>query len=206
MQSVRRVAARAVLCALLCTPTGEIGAQPPSETVAEALVRQVWFEGLPLDRAAALGPAAGEQLAAMLADPTEAAHYANAVMALGVCDCRSAFEVLAQFGELPPTGANPLHTETAHLAVPHAMGLLARRDPRGLAWIESRAAQPDPQPHGTAARRRRTAVMQGLALSRSPSATALLGELEAAAWAQGDTTMARRAARSRARSAAGRPR
>lgn len=203
MQSARSVVARAALCTLLCTSAGDIGAQPTPEAAAEALVRQVWFEGLPLDRAAALGPAAGARLAGMLADPAEAAHHANVVMALGVCDCRSSFEVLARFSALLTSGADPHHARAARLAVPHAMGLLARRDARALAWLESRAATLTPGPGDPAVRSRHTAVIQGLSLSRSPRATTLLGEVEAAASARGDTAMARRAAQARARAEAG---
>jgi hypothetical protein len=170
------------------------------------LVRGVWFEGLPLDQAAELGPADGELLAELLADPAESAHHTNIVMALGACSCGPAFEALELLAALP-VGNDANHdtrsAQATRLALRQAMGLLARSDARALAWLELRAGLPAPGPGDRAGRRRRAALLQGLALSRSPRATALLGELEAAAHARGDAGLARRAARARVRSQTG---
>jgi len=159
-------------------------------------VRGVWFEGLPLEQAAELDSQDGELLAEMLSDPAEAAHHANIAMALGACACGPAFEALAAFDAAPPPGGEDYETQAAVRAIPHAMGLLARRETRALEWLEAKVSEP-----GTggerAARQRRVALMQGLALSRAPRASALLAELEAAALAEGDAPMARRAGQAR---------
>jgi hypothetical protein len=215
---MRATAARARAkgrCALACAATvllgiggifAEAAAQPaaPSSSGVEDLVRSAWFEGLPLDRAAKLGPEDGALLAEMLADPAEAPHHTNIVMALGACACGPAFEALVAF-DAEATGweADDLHARTARLAVPQAMGLLAGRDPRALDWLLAQTAAPTPAADDRPGRRRRSAVLDGLALTGAPHAAARLAELEAAARDRGDAAMQRRAALARARAAGG---
>ena len=177
---------------------GHALAQAPLELAgpAETLVRGVWLEGLPIEQAAELGSDDGALLAEMLADPAESAHHANIVVALGACACGPAFEALAGFDSDPTAAAKPYEAKAAQRAIPQAMGLLARRDARALGWLENRASQPLAASDRTA-RRRRVALMQGLALSQSPRADALLADLEAAAHAGGDAAMARRAGQAR---------
>ena len=191
-----RARSRIVLLALgavLCGGTSL--AQAPAGPV-ETLVRAVWFEGLPLEKAAELGADDGELLAEMLADPAESPHHANIVVALGACACGPAFEALAGFDSNPTTATEPYQTTAARRAIPQAMGLLARRDVRALGWLENRAKRPLAG-RDRAARRRRAALMHGLALSESPLADALLADLEASAHAGGDAAMARRAGQAR---------
>jgi hypothetical protein len=185
-----------------CLAAGSAAAQLEPEMEAEELVRATWFEGLPLDRAAALGEADGVLLAGMLAEPAEAAHHANIVIALGACGCGPAYDALAQFVAAPPTG-NDASARAALAVLPQAMGLLASQDARAMMWLAAEAARPAPPPGDRAARRQRVALMNGLALAGSPAADALLGRLEAEASAAGDTGMARRASQARARAQAG---
>lgn len=172
-----------VATALLAT---SVAADP---TTVQELVERTWFEGLPLERAAALSTADGELLAAMLADPTAAAHHGNIVMALGACGCGPAFEALSRFGA--NTAHTPREARAAHRAVPQAMGLLARREGRALTWLEQRAQAPLPAADAAESRRAYALVLYGLAQSGADSAGALLAAVEVRASAAGDAAVAR---------------
>jgi hypothetical protein len=203
MGALSRVTGAGALACLLAAATG-VAAQPagPGAEDAEDLVRGVWFEGLPLDRAARLGPGDGARLAEMLADPDEAPHHANIALALGACGCGPAFEALAEFDAGIAADDDP-QARAARLAVPHAMGLLASRDPRALDWLIAQTEEPAPSGEDRPGRQRRTMVLDGLALAGSPRADARLAALEEAAAEQGDAAIQRRAALARARAARG---
>lgn len=158
----------------------------------EDLVRRTWFEGLPIAQAAGLGEADGQLLAAMLVDPAEATHSGNIVMALGACGCGPAFEALTAFD-----AAAGVDEQAARRAIPQAMGLLARSDPRALVWLEERARGPLPPKGALESRRRYALVLHGLAQSRAENVGALLATIEAAAIGAEDAGASRWAAQAR---------
>lgn len=147
---------------------------------AEALVRLVYYEGLPYADAAAVSPAGAARLAEMLADPAEAAHHANIVFALGVSAHAGAFESLAAFADAAE-GEVSRDTFRALRSVPFAMGHLSRQDPRALAWLSGRVHRkgaPDWQcgrhRGDRIARLQRRLALAGLGLSDRPEAAEIL--------------------------------
>jgi len=178
-----------------------VHAQASGPAAAEQLVRQTYFEGLPLARVQALDDAAGVRLAEMLGDPDEAEHHANIVVALGLCGCGPAFETLRDFAARPRSADVPRPDFLAWEQVPYAMGHLARVDARALAWLANEAAHAEPgfsyaaRSASALARQRRAAAVQGLGLAGTAASDAELVRL-AAAHPQ-DAFLARRVARAR---------
>jgi len=111
-------------------PLGQ--ADPLGAVEAEALVRQVYYEGLPLDEARRIGPAGADRLAHMLADPAEAPHHANIVMALATSGQPGAFDALQAWARQPRVGEVDRATFRAWRALPHALGQLADADSRAI--------------------------------------------------------------------------
>lgn len=154
---------------------------------AEALVRETYFEGVPPDRAQALGAAGGERLAEMLADPDEAKHHKNIVVTLGLCGCGPAFETLVAFDAVVRSGDLELDAFLAWEQVPYAMGHLGRSDARAIDWLTATAGDTEARPtfsHGhrsadTLARQRRLAAIQGLGLTGTVRADDALSALAA---------------------------
>ncbi len=151
---------------------------------AEALVRAVWFEGMPFERARAIGPAGVARLAALLSDPAERTVHANALIAIGIAGAPGAFEVLRDYAAVEPEGAVDGATYDARVALPLAFGHLARADDRALAALIERAVAPVAPPTWSYRSLRgarlaaalREAVATGLAVSgRSDAAAALAG-------------------------------
>jgi hypothetical protein len=213
-QDARRNAAAAclALAALALAPTARSAersvAAAGDVAAAEALVRAVWFEGIPLARARALGAAASARLAEMLSDPHEAAHNANIVLALGASGQAGAFDALTTWAARTARGEVDRHAFRALRSLPFAMGLLAAEEPRALAWLLERAGADAPAP-GWSFRRKRGArlgtllrrqALTALGLSGRPEARALLEEVaeapdaKAAAAAAVDPALARHAA------------
>ena len=191
----------ATACIAVLGPGATLAQQPASP--AEELVRAVYFEGLPLAAAARLDDADGLRLAELLADPSESSHHANIAMALGACACGPAFEALAA-ADLRDrrdrdTRGMDRETRLAQRAIAAALGRLGRSEPRAVDGLGARARAPLPERSDREARHRRTAVLQGLALSGSPRAGGVLAEVEARASARGDSDFARRAAIARER-------
>jgi hypothetical protein len=175
------------MIAMLCVPAG-LSAQTDPPAVAE-LIERTWFEGLPIAEAAQLDEADGLWLATQLADPDAAAHHGNIAMALGACACGPAFEALEAFAS---DGDGPGTPPTkSRRALPQAMGLLARHDPRALAWLQTRAQAPPPEPDKREPRRLYALVLQGLGQSGAPAAGTQLAQIEARAAASGDAATAR---------------
>jgi hypothetical protein len=152
---------------------------------AEALVRETWYEGLPVDRAAQIGAAGADRLVTLLKDPSERAHHANILVALAACARPGAYEAMAAWALLPRTGEVDRATFRAWQALPHALGQLAGRDRRALQLLVS---QLDAQPPGwrfrhhdseRIARLTRRGAASGLATSGLPEADALLRGAEA---------------------------
>lgn len=171
---------------LILLPAIPLQADPADD--AEALVRASYFEGMPHEAVAALPPAACPRLAALLADPEAAAAHANVIEALGILACPGAYEAIAGYADRAGHGEVDRTTFRALRTCPSAMGQLAARDDRALAWLADRAGEPGEaartagwsfrQQRGArlAADERRRA-MDGLALSGRPQAAARLEAL-----------------------------
>jgi len=206
----RAIAVLALSTLALASGAARVSAQSAAEAAiaeAEELVGRVWFEGLPVERAAALGDEAGGHLAAILLDPERRPDHANALLALGACACGPAYEAIAGYhlaaaaevGELP----TPLYR--AWQNVPAAMGLLARRDDRAIAWLEARAERAIPpgrarhRHHDEAriAQLQREAALNGLGMSGRDAADRALARVEARARSDGDARLGERAAEAR---------
>ena len=153
---------------------------------AEALVRSQYFEGIPYGEAAAVGPAGAARLVEMLSQPVEAPHHAAVLEVLGMCGQPGAYEAIAAYAATQPTGAVSGATWRARLAIPLAMGHLARSDRRALRYLirASDARAPADWTYrsmngaavAVAVHRR---VIQGLGLSGAPRADAVLRRLPA---------------------------
>lgn len=105
---------------------------------AESLVQARWFEGLPEERAARIGPEAAVRLREMLADPDESRSHANILVALGLSGQPGVFEAIAAWADRPRAGAIDRDTFRAWQALPFALGHLASHDRRALDRLESR--------------------------------------------------------------------
>ena len=67
---------------------GVAAAQRLTIPETEALVRVSYFEGMPEEAAARIGPAGAERLAEMLFDPEEGRSHGQILSALGLCGWR----------------------------------------------------------------------------------------------------------------------
>ena len=152
---------------------------------AEGLVRETWYESLPLDRAARIDAAGVARLVSMLEDPDERAQHANILLVLGVWAQPSAYDAIAAWAALPRTGEVDRATFRAWQTLPQALGRLAPHDRRALVLL---AAQLDAGPPGwhfryhrgeRLAKLIRRAAATGLAISGLPEADALLEQAEA---------------------------
>lgn len=192
-----RKRARAVVCAagLLLVAPGPGGSAENEVAAAEALVRADYFEGVPYERARAISAAGAARLEEMLADPAETAHHAKIAIALGISAHPGAYEALADYAAREPQGRVDHAVFEARLAIPVAMGHLAREDDRALAFLQQAAAL-DPRAAapawsyghfrgaGLAAMIRARAVL-GLGMSGRPEARETLRRIEARAVAAG---------------------
>ena len=159
-------------------------ARADSVADAEALVREIYFEGLPYESASSLDTAAVRRLIEMLADPMETPHHGNIVLALGMSGHSEAFDALSEFAHNPLVGEVDRNTFRARTHTPLAMGHLAREDARALRWLlqlESRTVRnPNPGWHFRHLRGESLAsvlqeqALTGLALSGAPGAVAAL--------------------------------
>lgn len=157
--------------------SAQTGIQTLGIEEAEQLVRAQWFEGLPEDEAARIGPEGAARLVEMLADPAERAHHANILIALGLCAQPGVFEAIAAWADRPRVGELDRSTFRAWQALPYALGHLAHQDPRALERLEARLLT-DPAPtwhfrHHRGARlsrQSRRAAASALALSGLPAA------------------------------------
>jgi len=198
---------RAVLAAAIAgwalvapRPSGASGADE-----AEALVRTVYYEGLPPDAAAALDDAGIARLGEMLADPLEAATHGNIVDALGWSGHPGAFPLLQRYAAEAPEGEVDRDAFRARSRLPQAMGRLARSDARALAWLLAEEKRSDAP--GWWFRQQRGAhlstllqeqLLTGLALSGAPAARAAI-EAQLAAPGQDVAAQRRRRAAAFAR-------
>ena len=146
---------------------------------AEALVRATWFEGLPFAEASEIGAAGAARLRELLADPASARSHANALLALGISAEPGAYAALARYGHARERSSAPASSEIrrAWRVLPLAMGHLARRDPRALAWLVAEreravAAQDTP---------RHEHILLALGVAGTPEADAILARVSDAA-------------------------
>jgi hypothetical protein len=103
---------------------------------AEALVRTVWFEGVPYDQARALTPAGVVRLGQMLGDPAEAEYHVNIAVALGMSESPLAYPALERAWLAEPRGEISRAQWRARNALAFALGNLARADRRALVLLE----------------------------------------------------------------------
>jgi hypothetical protein len=108
-------------------------------TVAEteALVRAGYFEGMPEDDAARIGPAGAERLVEMLLDPAEGRSHNQILLALGLCGSPDALTAILDWSAAVD-GVRTLDRNTfkAWQALPYALGHLARSDRRAVGHLE----------------------------------------------------------------------
>ncbi|MDJ0786588.1 MAG: hypothetical protein QNK05_07240 [Myxococcota bacterium] len=173
-----------LLAAVLLGPLSALaaGASELDADAAEALVRQVYYEGLPEAEARRIGPAGAARLEALLADPTEAAHHANVLLALGHAGQPGAYEAIQAFAAALGDGEMDRDAYRAWQALPYALGALAEHDRRALqplaaaldgGDVRKRFGRRDGARLGV---QRQRAAAQALAASGLPEAGALLGE------------------------------
>jgi hypothetical protein len=175
----RQTGAAVLLLALALGATGLAGASEEAD-YAEQLVRARHIEGLPYSAARTLTPEGVARLSQMLADPAEARHHANIVAALGMSGRPEAFAALLQFAARAPQGELDRRAYRARLALPYALGHLARSDRRALnllMWSVSAQAPAWGYRHLRGERLRRElqrAAFMALGASGRPEAEALL--------------------------------
>ena len=176
---------------ILAAALGSIAAASSSAAddadAAARLVRQTYYEGLPVDAAAAIGPVGAARLVEMLHDPAERVHGANIAIALGVAAQPGAYEALA--GAVDAGASGEIDRPLFRLldTIPLAMGYLARRDDRALAWLVGRAGSRGADPgwsHGpfrgqALADQERRRAIAGLGLSGRSGAIAALDAIAA---------------------------
>jgi len=116
----------------------------------EALVRASYFEGMPEEDAARIGPAGAERLVEMLLDPAEGRSHNQILLALGLCgspgalaaildwttalDGVAAVDGVATLNEVATLDRN---TFKAWQALPYALGHLAHFDRRAVGHLET---------------------------------------------------------------------
>lgn len=187
MQHIRGVCspvaalAAACLLALAASADGDTAPAELDAAAAEALVRQVWYEGFPRPRAAGLSAQGVARLAAMLADPTEREHHANILLALAASGRPGAYEAVSSWSPTAREGEIDRAGFRAWQALPHALGELARHDTRALALLEEQLAGRTPSWHF---RHQRDHRLRRLAQRAAATALAHSGRPEAAALLQ----------------------
>lgn len=178
----RRVLAALLLLSGALSPA--VAGAELDAAAADELITTTWFEGMPAERIEALAPDALAHLQAVLADPREGPHHAAALELLGRAGGPGAYEVVAAYAAAAPKGTVEGHVYRARLAVPIALGYLARRDDRALADLLAGSAgsgdaawsyrQLDAARVGRLLRQH---AVSGLALSRRPEAKTRLRKL-----------------------------
>ena len=165
----------------------EAGAQALSLDETESMVRVTYFEGMPEEEAAKIGPEGCARLVEMLADPREAAHHGQIMIALGICAPAGGFEALRAWADQPRVGGIDRATFRGFQALPFALGHLAEHDRRAITRLEgqmnSSSAPNWTFRHHRGARLVRQAhrdAAMGLAISGLPEAQEILGRAEQA--------------------------
>ncbi len=115
----------------------EAAAQTLTIAETEALVRAVYFEGLPEHTARRIGPAGAERLIEILNDPEEGSAHANTLLALGLSGQPGAFQAIRDWASTVREGEIDRNTFRAWQALPYALGHIARHDRRAVARLEA---------------------------------------------------------------------
>jgi hypothetical protein len=174
------------------------------EEEALAIVRVQWFEGIDADRIAPLSPQAVDALRSLLADPAERVSHATAIELLGRAGGAGAYEAVAEYAAEEPAGEVDGAVYRARLAVPFALGHLARSDARAVQGLLA-GVQRTPvrgwhyrQIDGSRmGRLLRTNAVSGLALSGRPEAAAVLDAIARGEGPGGDAALKAHAAEMR---------
>jgi len=108
----------------------------------EALVRATYFEGMPEEDAARIGPAGAERLVGMLFDPEERRSHGRILLALGLCGSPDAMDaildwVVAFDAAATRSGEIDRSAFKAWQALPYALGHLTRFDRRAVGHLEA---------------------------------------------------------------------
>jgi hypothetical protein len=192
----------ALVCALLLLAAPSHG--DDGSVAAEALVRAVWFEGIPYEQARALTPQGVRRLVQMLEDPAEAEHHANIVVALGMSENASAYDALARLASLEPRGELDRRQYRVRNALPFALGHLARADRRALSLLEhevGRSTAPAWSFHHLRGERLRAqlerSAVTALGTSGVPEAEGILDQVGERALRERNAGLAAHAARAR---------
>ncbi len=119
------------------------GDGPLSVEETEALVRGRYYEGMPRELAARIGPEGCARLVDMLGDPGETRHHDQVLVALGVCAPEGGLEAIDAWLQALPEGELDRPRFKAWLAVSHALAALAEHDPRAVARLEARMTAPE---------------------------------------------------------------
>lgn len=157
------------------------GAQLLSVEETEELVRAVYFEGMPEEAAATIGPEGCQRLVEMLADPEERASHGQIMVAIGICGPQGGFEAVRDWADAERSGELDRDTFRAWQALPFALGHLARHDRRAIARLE-RDLNAAEAPNWTFRHHRgarlvshcRRAAASGLAMTGLPEAATVL--------------------------------
>ena len=119
-----------------------VGKESFSVEETEMLMRTVYFEGMPEEELARIGPEGCERLVEMLSDPGERRNHGRVLVAIGYCAPEGGFEAIRDWSEMPRSGEIDRATFRAWQALPFALGYLAERDPRALAMLDARLSDP----------------------------------------------------------------
>ena len=167
------------------TAPGEAGAQMHSVEETETLVRTLYYEGIPEEEAARIGPEGCARLVEMLADPDESEHHGQIMLEIGLCGPAGGVEAIRAWADQPRSGEIDRAPFRAGQAMPFALGHLAEHDRRAIARLESelnRSTAPSwTFRHHRGARlvgQGRRAAATGLAVSGLPEAAQALGRAE----------------------------
>jgi hypothetical protein len=125
-----------VLLGLAAILPHEASSQTLTIEETEALVRAVYFEGMPEDPARRIGPAGSARLIEMLVDPEEKRAHANILLALGLSGQPDASAAILDWAALPREGEIDRDTFRAWQALPYALAHVARYDRRAVAQLE----------------------------------------------------------------------
>ena len=112
---------------------------PDEAAAAETLVHTLYYEGMPYSEARALSGGATDHLLLLLEDENEAEWAHNIIMALAIADHPDALEAILFYEASLATGEVDRATYRTRVAIPFALGHLARNDDAALSALTARA-------------------------------------------------------------------
>ena len=137
-----------LLAAPASAPTPARAADSWTMDATQAIVMRVYYEGLSLELAQTLPPAATPHLSAILRDPELLPYHPNAMLALGMTGHPGSYEILSGYS-IDLTGEVSRPTYQAMVARHIAMGHLGRRDSRAVLWLTNILRDTNPGPEFT---------------------------------------------------------